>query len=108
MIDNVRRTLFMFAPPIDSRWLKAKRQRSTAIDRSWLRLVRSHIRFCETDEPEKSLSPLRIAYFTTESAGEGTWRPPQMPDRPAGRGWVGRMEPCCSSAAAALCDLRGR
>src|SRR5258708_7392325 len=39
---------------INSRRLKAKKPRSTAIRGFWLRLVRSHPRFCETDEPEKS------------------------------------------------------
>jgi hypothetical protein len=29
------------------------------------------IRFCETDEPEKLMSRLRIAYCATESAGSG-------------------------------------
>jgi hypothetical protein len=40
-----------------------------SIDRLYLRLVRSHIRFCATDEPEKLMSWLRIAYCATESLG---------------------------------------
>src|SRR5258708_22636709 len=38
---------------IERRWVKAKKRRPTAIRDLWLRLVRSHPRFCETDEPEK-------------------------------------------------------
>src|SRR6266849_5623542 len=38
---------------INSEWLEAKKPRSTAIRDLWLRLVRSHPMFCDTDEQEK-------------------------------------------------------
>jgi hypothetical protein len=45
-ILNIHKLLFCFE-------LQPKKPWSTAIDHLWLRLVRSHIRFCETDKPEE-------------------------------------------------------
>src|ERR1700756_3961939 len=57
----------MFTPQLTQRlW--------PTIDRFHLRLVPAHIRFCETDEPEKPTSRLLIARCTTKSTGSGPGR----------------------------------
>jgi hypothetical protein len=57
-----------------------------------LRLLRSHIRFCETDEPEKRRHGFRSSVFNLLPYGIGVigrGATPQMADAQGGRGGVG-------------------
>jgi hypothetical protein len=54
-----------------------------------LRLVRSHVRFCETDEPEK----LMFSSMHYSIGGFGSGATPQIADAQGGRGGVGISSP---------------